>query len=349
MIYSQLPPPFHGSAVMTSSLYRALQQSGLPVLMLDRRFSRTSSDVGKASLDKVLRVPSLLVRAWRLPRQSRAIFFLTNRPGSFLIDLLVLGVFRLKRVNVVHYVHTFGYERLAQRSMLFRHLVRWALTSAEEVVSLSELHAKDLTLAGASSTIVIPNATESLDLGLARQTSPARVIFFASISREKGALDFVEVARAVGDILPDVRFEMFGAVSDESIRAVLSEAASQLSNFYLMGEVREFEAKMVAMSGASALLYPSTYKFEAQPLAIIEAMSAGVPTVAYPAGAIPEMLSTESGVLVSSTDEMILSTCAILRADTSSAPDRARRAYSERYSMPAFTRKWLEVLRDLKA
>lgn len=346
-VYSQVPPPFHGSAMMTLNLIQALRDESLEVVLLDRRFSRSSDAVGKPSLSKILRVPSLVGRALRVPRGGVCVFFITNRLGSFLVDVMVLAVLRARRVKVVHYVHTFGYHQLSQQNRLLGALVRWCFGNANPVVVLSRGHAEDLVGGGVQATPrLISNACKPVVSEVYASTLP-KVVYFATVSTAKGAEVFLEVAARTSQLRPDLKFEMYGAVAEDRMTSLIANASQTIANFSYCGEIRDDETKRAVLGSASILLYPSTYKYEAQPLAIIEAMSAGVYTIAYPAGSIMEMLDPSCGQTVHSVEEMVSALLqSVDRASSLATRQDVRRKFDEDHSLEAFSRRWMRVLNE---
>lgn len=347
-VYSQVPPPFHGSAMMTVNLMRALRAESFPVVLLDRRFSRSSDEVGKPSLQKVLRVPSLIFRALGLPSGDICIFFITNRLGSFLVDVTILAALRARRVKVVHYVHTFGYGELSRKNRLMGALVRWCFGRSDPVVVLSRGHAEDL--AGAGSRVIprlIPNACSPV-VSKVYSSISMKVVYFATVTTEKGAEAFLRVAERVSSLRPDLKFEMYGAVAEDRMISLIAKASDSIVNFSYCGEVRSEETKGAVLGSASVLLYPSTYKFEAQPLAIIEAMSAGVYTIAYPAGSIAEMLDSACGQTVVSEEEMVTALLqSVDRANSLAAREQVRRKFDQDHSLESFSLRWRRVLDEV--
>lgn len=346
-LYSQLPPPRHGSAVATQILMEVLQEHGIHPVLLDRRFSSSAAQVGKGLLRKTLLVPSLILRTARLGRaEGPVVFFTTNRPGSFLIDCLVRAVLMLRRRTVIHYVHTFGYARLAARGAIWRQLVKFLFSGADSVVCLSERHVEDIrSVVSNLPTVVIANTVQ--DLGRPRPgDGHTRFVYFASLMPEKGVLEFIEVATIIGGKQVEAKFEVWGAPANDEVLAKLLAAENQLENLCYKGEAITPDDKVVALSGASALLYPSTYQYEAQPLAIIEAMSLGTPTIAYSVGAIPELIDSQNGFVVTDIDEMV-ERVELLCLDTSLAAGlhlTTFQAFVARHSRRVFSTQWMKVL-----
>ncbi|WP_404443833.1 glycosyltransferase family 4 protein [Microbacterium marinum] len=301
LVFSQVPPPVHGSTLATQTLISELRKLGADVDLLDRRFSASVAQVGRRNPRKVLAALSLMLRSVRKLRSKPdvVVFFGTNRPGSFAVDLAVMSLMRLARVPVIQYIHTVGFNRLAGSSPIVARLVAWFLR-VEVVVCLSDMVAADVrpSLGRRSRISIIPNAISPLTKDL-QAADPPEFVFLANLIPEKGALDIVQVARECERLGIRAHFAIYGHDSDPAYKATLMSAAGSTHNLRIGGPVVGDVEKSRVLARARALLYPSRYPYEAQPLAIIEAMSVGTPTIAYPAGGIPEIvLDGVSGYLV---------------------------------------------------
>lgn len=354
IVYSQLPPPRHGSAIMTQTLVNILGQRGYRVHVIERRFSKSSDQVGKSPFRKLFKIPSLLVRAATQAKGAKSVvFFTTNRPGSFLVDCAVRQIFRLRGLPVVHYVHTFGYAALGSRGRVWSALTDSLFRRSARIVVLSGVHALDLQAHAAGVPItVIANASAELIAnpnGGFESDSP-RFVYFSTISVEKGVQDFIAVARAIGRSHMNARFEIYGAWGDGvSERKVLREA-EKLPQLHYMGEARTRDEKAKALHGALALIFATQYEYEAQPMAIIEAFSVGTPVLTYAKGAIPELLSQGGGVVVNDVNALTDAARALISEAKLVTRLRleARQVYVSRHSVDAYGDDWDRVLNEIK-
>lgn len=306
-VLSQLPPPVHGSAIATQTFIRALLDLGHEVVLLDRRFSQTIEQVGNFSIRKILSLPSLWYRAVRLAfsRPDAIVIFATTSAGSFLVDYSVTAIFRLLRIPTSYYLHSVGFRRLHRRSLIFRKLVESFLGQADRIFCLSPIVANDVQNLAANVPIrLLPNAPTPIEVSEVRPDIPT-FIFLANLIPEKGALDFLEVARLAYTSGLPARFVIRGFPASNAHFIKVNQICESLPNASYEGPVHGNEEKAALFSEASALIYPSRYPLEAQPLAILEAMSAGLPIIAYPTGGIPDLiLDGQSGYLCEGVKEI---------------------------------------------
>lgn len=104
-------------------------------------------------------------------------------------------------------------------------------------------------------------------------------------SEEKNPLGFIEIARLVDAAMP-VKFVMIGAGSlQPAVEAAIKEAGFAKGRFHLLGEVPD---PMPIMGSLDVLVVPSV--LDGRPMAILEALSLGVPVLASRVGGIPELI-----------------------------------------------------------
>lgn len=356
MVISQLPPPYHGSTVMTTILVKTLDGLGIEREVVERRFSRDIGDIGNVAPRKLLSAISLWARVtYKILalRPSTVIFFGTTRIPSFLVDCLIVEIIRLARVPVVNYVHTVGYVRIAERGTAWRWLVRRQLSAMSATVCLAQSLRGDVApFVPAGSIAVIPNTANAPEppqeyLG----DGDPRILFLSNLIAEKGADTFVDIALRLLETRPDLRFIVAGAIDDASYLNSLRsrvEVAGRERQIEFIGQVSG-SAKWRLLSSVDVLVFPSRYIYEAQPLAILEALACGVPVVASRIGGIASTVRDgETGFLLEANDAQGFHDRLLTLMDSPEQLKRMSEAASldarERFSLEAFTDSWNRLL-----
>lgn len=337
---------------MTATLVAALRTEGFDVDVVERRFSRSVDEVGRLSPRKILSALGLTGRlAWALGGRTRPllVFFLTNRPFSFLVDLLLLEIARLRRAEVVHYVHTTGFAVLARRGRFWAWAVRRALGAARLTVVLGHSLSADVeAFVDPKSIRIIPNAVAAGDLVVS--AAPRRsVVFVSNLLPEKGADDFVELAARFSR---DVDFLLYGAPGPAGYMAELTTSIAGLTNCDYLGTLPTQE-KWRVLSEASALIFPSSYPYEAQPLTIIEAMACGTPVIGYDVGAVRELLEHAPSCVVvrqgglDDVEGELMRLLGLGPRQKEAQRQLLREYASEHHSTSAYGRAWRRVVEEV--
>lgn len=340
---------------MTATLMSALQRERMTVDVLERPFSKTVASVGKFSLRKCLMAVKLIAKLIFLLAGSKpdiVIFFITTRSFSFIVDVFMAEILRVSRVRVIAYPHTAGYARLAARGTVTRFLARRLLSVSQRVVVLGERLVADVAWAVPISGIrVVHNATDAGPRSPQKPRTGTNVLFFSNLLPEKGIDVFVDVATAMSDA-KGAKFRAAGASTDEQFLSQLMARSGGDVEF--VGAVTSSHDRGALFEWADVLLFPSRYPFEAQPLTIIEAMSFGVPTIAFDIGGIADLIEDErTGFLVDPSDfQGLIDRVKLLSENKellSTMKDEARQAYETRHSVGVYQRQWRDIINSRRA
>lgn len=162
--------------------------------------------------------------------------------------------------------------------------------------------------------------------------------FLGRISPEKRPDRAIEIAKRSGVPL------RIAAKIDDDHRAYFEEHIHPLLQDPLVEFVHEIgdSGKGAFLGQARALLFPIDWP-EPFGLVMIEAMACGTPVIAYPEGAVPEILEEDTGFVVNNTDE------AVQAVNRLGELDRAviRNRFEERFSAPRMARDYVEIYRRL--
>jgi glycosyltransferase involved in cell wall biosynthesis len=142
--------------------------------------------------------------------------------------------------------------------------------------------------------------------------------FAGRLSYEKGPDQFVRMAEIVHQTRPDLHFVMVGdgPMSDEIRTMVQRSGLDEV--FHLTGWNESMETVYPAFD-----LFAMTSRIEGMPLAALEAMACGVPTVAMSVGGLLEAIEVgTTGVTSSAEDVRGLANALLILIDD---PDRMRR------------------------
>lgn len=287
-----------------------------------------------------------------LPRQVRAVSALVQERG---IDLIYVNGPRLLpavalasrgRAPVVFHAHSDVY------GVAGRLLHRAIRRSAATVIACSNSVLDPLRqCVDADRTHVIPNGVHDAGYRERRFGSGGnwRIGILGRIAPDKGQLEFARAAAMVTRDFPRCRFVICGA----SLLGALSEyfEAVRTQTRALDVEFLGWQSNVSrVLDDLDLLVVPS--KREGMGRVIVEAFSAGVPVVAFPAGGIPEVvLDSETGFL---TREFTADALAARIRDVLEAPEAARRVaanarqeWARLYTVSSYQRSIIRVLEGL--
>ena len=215
--------------------------------------------------------------------------------GSFYRHVLYLALCRLAGAPVVLHWHLPGSGEAADAGLSSerqRRLARWALPHSARVIVLSPAWAATLArLAGdaqaAERMVVLPNPVDCTAIRPGDAPAAARhtVLFLGDFSPRKGVRDLLAAAPAVLSAHPVARFVIAGGDPPAEVQALAAPIAAAVE---FPGFVRG-PAKLAALQQPALLVLPSYA--EGMPVAVLEAMAAGLPVVTTPVGGIPDFFA----------------------------------------------------------
>jgi glycosyltransferase involved in cell wall biosynthesis len=275
------------------------------------------------------------VRTGRMDGERSAVLALlrslASRPGSVVHVHTSLRGRALARDAVLHLraraagattvVSFHGWSRAwaerVDRLPLVRTLVRSVLLSADATTALTADQDAALRRWGAREVTRIGNAWDPNAVATRRVPGPPSILFLGRLVPEKRPTLLLD---ALVHLPPDVQVVLAGAGPLES---ELRIAAGAFGDRVRLTGWLDAEGRRSALARASALVLPS--EDEAMPLAVLEALASGVPVVATPVGAVPELLDGLGFLLDDVAPQSIART--LRRAlDAAHDPDRERRS-----------------------
>lgn len=335
-----LPPPVHGFAAMNALSIDALRLGGAEVSVFDTAPPRTGARDPRARRAALRLVWRALRDLWLLLRfagaalgRRRATLYLGFAGGwgqprdlGFLLIARALG---LRRV-----LHHHSYSYVGRRSALSALLFRAAGRAALHIVLCDGMGAALTRRYGSVARVLaLSNAAfQPMDAAPApaRASSGQAVLgFLGAVTQDKGIDVFLETMRQLTAAGAPVRGLIAGPEPETAATRAIDAAIAAGAPIERLGPVYGAE-KTAFLRRIDALLLPSRYRHEAEPLVILEAMAHGAAVFAADRGCIAEQLGAEqlgAEQLGAEAGEAALG--ALWRADF--ANDRAVLAALERF------------------
>ncbi|HZZ90986.1 MAG TPA: glycosyltransferase [Usitatibacter sp.] len=172
--------------------------------------------------------------------------------------------------------------------------LRWTLNLPDVVVVLArcELRAYDEFLPE-QQVVLIPNGIDlrpyaAVPTVNAPADKPLRLLFFGRLHRMKGLYEILQALRLATELGVDARLIVAGSGPEEDRLKRYAQALGIAPRTIFAGTVFGRD-KLKLMAGSDVMLLPSYT--EGLPYSLLEAMAAGLPVIATPVGAIPDVMT----------------------------------------------------------
>jgi len=273
---------------------------------------------------KVLRLlasPFLLAAAIVFRHASIVHVNTSMNPGAYLRDLAYLFVARMLGARVVYQVHggTLPEEFFA-KSRLATGFLRWTLNLPDRVVVLAQSElASYRRFVPRQDVRVLPNGIDvrpfaALPTVRSSPDAPLQLVYIGRIAREKGLYETLQGMRLAHELGVDSCLVVAGGGTEEPRLRRYAQALGIAPRVCFVGPVFGAD-KVKLLAGADAMMLASYG--EGLPYALLESMAAGIPVIATPVGAIPDVVTDGiHGFLVPPRDgKAIAEALAVLAGD----------------------------------
>ena len=344
------PPPMHGMSVVNEAVYGQLERMDIPLLGINI----AAPSLDRSISTRLARLPDVfrgMLRFGIRARHGETLYMSVSGGFGQLYEVLFLLLARLHGMRIFLHHHSYAY--LDQRKALSRVLVSVAGSGATHIALSVGMAAKlEPTYPQAKRVVVISNAVmlwEEAGSSVTHHHALAKIGFLGNISAEKGVFEFLGVAEKMEAIDKSVQAVLAGPFQDSEIERLVRERLTRLRSVKYVGP-KYGQNKAAFFREIDVLLFPTRLN-EAEPLTIHEAMMHGVPVIAYGRGAIGEIVSSVSGLVIDPEHDFVNRAVAQLQAwkESPQALQQASRAARERFDAicAESNRRWESVRMDM--
>ena len=302
VMLAPLPPPITGAAGNNKRIADTLVASGARVIPVNTAAPGLSRSAGLRYHATRIARNIAATRALRSARDRESILYV--QPDAGLGAWYTLAQIRLAGLSYRKFVfHHRSFAYVSKTLAPMRSIV--ALTRSRALhVFLSEQMARQFAERyGAVESAVITNACfvsrEAFDERHATAIPAERDVItighLSNLRRNKGFFACADVFERLCESGYPARFFVAGPITEPEVAPRLAALVERWGD-----RVRHFgpvggEEKAAFYRALDVFLFPTTHPQEAQPNVIYEALAAGVPVLATPRAAIPEMLGGANG------------------------------------------------------
>jgi glycosyltransferase involved in cell wall biosynthesis len=281
-------------------------------------------------------------------------------PRAYWRDLAYLFVAKALGARVLYQVHGGKLPRdFFAGHRLLTAFLRWTLRVPSLVVVLAQCELEAYReFIPEQDVVALPNGIDCRPFGAVPTVrsapgEPLKLLFIGRIARDKGLYETLQGLRLVHELGVDARLVVAGSGVEEARLKRYAQALGISARVTFAGPVFGAD-KVKILAGADVMLLPS-YS-EGLPYALLEAMAAGIPVIATPVGAIPDVV-TEGihGLLVPPRDgKAIAEALAMMAGDrerlswmSRACRRRVRAAFSIERLASEFTRHYARLCGDV--
>jgi glycosyltransferase involved in cell wall biosynthesis len=284
-----------------ATVVRNYQESGL---MAKWGISYFVTHVQASALGKLRFAFASLVRLTGMLLTNRVALLhvhMSSRNSTWRKSAYILAALAFRVPYLIH-MHSPDYVVFYERDCgsLRKRLIRTLLTRAKNILVLSASWAEDMRkIAPAVNVVVVYNSVPlpvlPMELVKASDQAPS-VLFLGQVGERKGTFDLI---RAAALIARNFKLDLGGDGDLTQAKDLVKELGLE-DKVKFHGWVRGKD-KDVLLANARLFVLPSYH--EGVPMAILEAMSWGLPVITTPVGGIPEVVTNGiEGLLVAPGD-----------------------------------------------
>lgn len=352
-LITPLPPPMGGIAVWSEMIKRnSGKLSGVDVLFFNTSLGRKTVPGRPSFFDSFSKFAPAFSQFFNIYRFIKTgaldvVHISSSAANSSVRDIFTALICRIFSVRFILHLHFGKSNELICRSNFYGLLFRLSLRLSDRVVVLDELSEEAISdyMKGG----VVRKIPNPYDFSIEIEHSAAKkkqIVFPARMVKEKGIWELIEAWELISKAFPDWTLVLAGPCDDKTSKEIVSRIDSR--GIVFLGELSH--ARLIELMQESYLMCLPSYS-EGFPLVVLEALAAQCFVIATRVGAIPEIVSSDYGILVQHRDvDALVSALSFAISnisEISSASFRARTLVRDRFSieyvLPQYRSLWLDV------
>jgi glycosyltransferase involved in cell wall biosynthesis len=305
VLVGPFPPPMHGMAAVNAAVRRELERFAAEIVVIDTAHASLS----RSLLFRLRRLPKVLAGLVRLAfldiREGAVLYMSVSGGVGQVYEILFVLISRLHKMKILLHHHSFAYLYRPSwiTSLLIAATPRHALHIGQSKAMVDRLKIQY----GVKRVMSVSNVV-FLDEDFAPRPRIREKLetmgFISNISSEKGIFEFLDLARAVKAEGMKINAMLAGPFEDAYTESRVRERLAKIQDVIYVGP-KIGQEKKVFFDSIDLLIFPTRYLNETEGIVNLEAMSGGIPVIAYGRGSIPEVIGPESGLIVDPAQQFV--------------------------------------------
>jgi glycosyltransferase involved in cell wall biosynthesis len=358
-------PPVHGASKVGDTIVKSeFLKEKFSTKYIKIKSSQKIDQIGRFSFRKVFALIELFFKIiyTLLIFRPKKIYYTASSFGfAFYRDLVVTLPIKIytffKKSSIFYHYHAKGVEDFTTSSKLKKYLTNYFVKNVV-LIFISPLMKNEIRLLNTYKDVLylkngVPNMlsdSEFESISKDRSNSEVtRVLYLSNMIREKGYDVVLSIAKEVKEKnINKFKFDFAGgwASKEEEIYFKDFVHNHNLENLVVYHGLVKGEKKKTLFSKANLFIFPSSYKKEVFPLAVLEALSYGLPVLAFDIGAVSEIINKFNGKMTNK--ECIFETLIemIKTCNTESYYNNVRHDFLKKYTVDVFEQRLFEILKS---
>lgn len=313
-----MPPPVHGQSQVNKFIYNGLsdcQDADVVVCDIGPGLRRRGVFYHMTRVIKVLLACARLV-LYRIMQRRISFYGVYESGFGFFYNLVLYSLARTLSVSSI-FVHHHTSQHCLKKSWKFRFLLNIVGQQVTHI-SISDGMKRDIIKKyGACSVVSVNNAffadlREGINYFSHSEKEMFTIGYISNITEEKGVYKVFEVFCILAQEDERYRLHIAGPIKDHEITLRLHDLCAKFpGRVKYFGSVYGVE-KVDFYNSCDVTLFPSSYKFEALPLVVLESMSLSVPCIATTQGYTSDAYGVGLEGLLIDIDSYVADACGVI-------------------------------------
>lgn len=310
LMIGPLPPPVHGSAMMTQYIKDSnLINNHFTLDWINLSTSRKMTEIGKKSPKKIIRFLSSYIKTlFKLSTNNYSFCYLaiTCHGLGFLKDAPFALLCKLFRKKILIHQHNKGMSADVNKP-LFRRLLNLVYNDSTVVLLSQRLYPDISQIVDESQVKICANGIIEQTISNKENHDIPRLLFLSNLMESKGIYELLDSCKSLNDNGYLFYCDIIGSETKEIDSQKLEREIENrnLKDIVIYHGPKYGDDKQQALSQADIFVFPTDN--DCFPLVLLEAMQAGLPTISTDIGGIPDIIQDgKTGYVVPSKDSKTL-------------------------------------------